>query len=110
MRLKKSSLKMLSNLLDNIHDNYFWINQVVYNKDKSEVVLQLGEKKKGPFNKVLRFSMVAEYVCEDIAGTGLNSINVITVDTVNNVIIVECNAPADIRLSMQPDFEIILEE
>jgi hypothetical protein len=110
MKLDKSSINLLSNLLDEIHDRFFWINQILYDKNKSELVLHLGERKKGPYSRALKIKAVEKYICEDIAGTNLNSINILTVDLENNIISVECNAPANIKLYVRPEFEIILDE
>lgn len=110
MRLDKSSLNRLPDLLDKVHDRYFWITQVVYDKNESKLALRLGEKKKGPFNRVLSISAVTGYVCEDIAGTGLNSIDILMIDLEKNIIIIKCNAPANIQLQVCSDFEIILKE
>ena len=99
-----SIIDHLSELLDEVHDRYFWIDAISYNGDKAEWTLRFADKKKGPFDGILRINGVTECVCEDIAGTGLNSINTVSVDLAT--ISINCNAPAKIELKVTPDFRI----
>jgi len=107
--LNKTNLEKLPDLLDEIHDRHFWIDEITYDKNCCEWKLSFGERKKGPFNRILKVTGVTQFICNDIAGTVLNSINTLLVDIDNNCITLECNAPAEIKLSVRPDFEISID-
>jgi hypothetical protein len=109
MKINRTNLNELPRLLDEIHDRHFWIDEIVYDKNQCEWKLPFGERKKGPFNRTLRITGVTQFLCNDIAGTVSNSINKPIIDLDNHCIILDCNAPAEIKLSIQPDFEISVE-
>ncbi len=114
IKLNKNSLEIMPNLLDEIHDRYFHFGNIVFDKDSGEWKLPLGEKRKHFFgkvivSKVLKVVGVTHYHCNDITGIGQNSINEVHIDLDAGTIDIECNAPAEVKVWVNPDFEMFLE-
>lgn len=109
MKLNISNLDQLKTLLDEIHDRYFMFDQIEYDSSQREWNLFFGEKKKGPFNKTLRITGVTKYIGDDTEGTVLNSLNKLIVNLDEWLITLDCNVPIDIRLNVDPCFEICTE-
>jgi hypothetical protein len=114
LTLDKDSLELLPDLMNEIHDRYFHFDDIVFSQDTGEWKMLLGEKRKRLLgkvivSKVLKITRVTHCNCTDIAGIGQNSINQIHIDLDKKTINMECNAPAEIRLSITPDFEISVE-
>jgi len=114
LRLDKDTLTSTSNLLDEVHDRYFEFDDIVFDTESGELKLYLGEKRKRFFgrvivSKVLKIRGVTDCTSADTARISQNSINNIKIDIDRGIIDIECNAPAEFRLHMKPDFEILLE-
>jgi len=106
MKLNRSSRELLPNLLDEIHDRYFDLDRIIYDKATSEWNLFFGESRKGPFDHLLKITGVTEYVCHDTEKIGIYDINELIIDLDKLLITLDCNVPLDIRLSVNPNFEI----
>jgi len=115
LKLDKNSIESMPNLMDEVHDKNFQFDDIVFSQDTGEWKMPLGEKRRALFGKViiskiLKITGVTHWNCSDIAEIGLNSINKIHVDLDRETIDIECNAPAEIRLSITPYFEISVEK
>lgn len=115
LKLDKNSTESMPDLMDEVHDRYFHFDDIVFSQDTGEWKMPLGEKRRALFGKViiskiLKITGVTHWNCADIAGIGQNSINQIHIDLDKKTIDMECNAPAEIRLSITPDFEISVEK
>ena len=106
MKLNSSNLDLLPDLLDEIHDRYFSLDDITYDKNILEWMLFFGESRKGPFERLLRISGVTDYICNDPEKIVIYDMNKLTVDLARNLITLECNVPLDIKLHIRPDFEI----
>jgi len=107
MIVDRYSLNNLGDLLDEIHDRYFWIDQIEYDENKKQCTLFLGERRKGPFNKIFRIEGVESFICEDSEGVGQNSINKIEIDLDNNYVELICNIPAKIGFYVKENFRMV---
>ena len=113
--LDKNNLESMPYLMDEIHDRYFHFDDIVFDSDSAKCKLFLGEKKKGLFGKVvvtkiLKITGATHCHCSDIAGIGQNSINEVHIDLDKGTINIECNAPAELKISVHPDFKITIEQ
>jgi len=109
MKLSRSNLDLLSILLDEIHDRYFSLDEIIYDKNALEWRLFFGESRKGPFDRILKISGVTDYICNDTEKIAIYDMNKLTVDLDKHLITLGCNVPLDIRLHIRPDFEICVE-
>jgi len=104
----------MPDLLDEIHDRYFEFDDVVFNRESGELELSLGDKRAGIFGKVIvsksfKISSVLDCICIDTAKISQNSINKIDINIEDGFIDIECNAPAEFRIYIKPDFELLLD-
>jgi len=114
LRIDKDTLTLMPDLLDEIHDRYFEFDDVVFDRESGELKLSLGDKREVVFGKVivsksLKISSVSDCICNDTAKISQNSINKIDINAEDGFIDIECNAPAEFRIYIKPDFEIFLE-
>jgi len=115
IKLDKNNLELMPDLMDEVHDRYFHFDDIVFSQDTGEWKMLLGEKRKKLFgkvivSKVLKITGVTHWNCTDTAKIKQNSVNEIHIDLSENSIDIECNAPAEIKLSITPNFEILLEQ
>ncbi len=62
----------LLGVLDLVHDRWFDLSQVKFDKASEECILFLGQKRKGPFNdRILKISGVLDVKIRDEAGIGI---------------------------------------
>lgn len=115
IKIDRNSLNLITELLDEIHDRYFHFEDIVFNKDSGELKIPLGERRRWfsmnvIVTKVLKITKMVNFHLEDTAKISQNSINEVHIDLNKGLIDIECNAPAEIRLSITPDFEISVEQ
>jgi hypothetical protein len=114
LTIGKDNIDKIDCLMDQVHDRYFDFDDIAFDESSGEWKLSLGEKRKYLLGgvvvtKVLRITGVRHCSCNDLAKIGQNSINEIHVDLHEGTIDIECNAPAEIKLSVTRDFEISVE-
>jgi len=115
IKVDKNSLYLMPKLLDEICDRYFRFDAIVFSKDSGELKLFLGEKKRWFFgeviiSKVLKITGVTHSSCIDTERIGQNSIKQVHIDLDKGTIDIECHAPAEMKHSITPDFEISVEK
>ena len=104
----KQSAKELPGLLDEIHDNYFILEQVHHYAETRLWTMFLGPTKTGPYLKKLVITKVLEWQHNDTEKIGRYTVNIVEVDTERRVIHIDCDI-LDLMIRVGAGFEIILE-
>ena len=107
IRLDVNNLQNLSPILDEIHDNWFDLNQVKYNETRQEVLIYFGEQQE-IYDKQLLIRSVNSMEVRDLAEIQVYPFNIIEVDVGKGVIQLIAAADLTITLSVNPTFEIVL--
>ncbi|MBW7991872.1 MAG: hypothetical protein FVQ84_17890 [Planctomycetes bacterium] len=109
LNINRLNLNLLSDLMDEIHDRYFNLSQVVFDREMLEWKLNFGNSKKEPFDNLLRIKGVHEYTyCKD-QGIERYMINKLEINIDKQSIIIESCQYLTLNLSINPDFEIYVE-
>lgn len=109
MNINKFNLTLLTDLIDEIHDRYFNLDEVTYDERNLEWRLFFSDSRKGPFERILKITGVVEYKCRDTERILIYDMNKIVIDINKGIIILKCNVPLDIKLYVNNNFQIYVE-
>ena len=107
IRLDVNNLQNLSPILDEIHDNWFDLNQVKYNETQQEVLIYFGEQQE-IYDKQLLIRGVNGMEVRDLARIQVYDLNIIEVDVRRGLIQLITCADLTITFKVNPTFEIVL--
>jgi hypothetical protein len=109
MNVNSSTLSLLSDLIDEIHDSEFCLSEVMFNRETGEWKLYLRKAKKEPFCNLLRITGVREYTYSKDQGIEIYMIDELIIDLDKETIVLETCQYLTLTLAVNPDFEIYLE-
>ncbi|KPK48587.1 MAG: hypothetical protein AMK72_06555 [Planctomycetes bacterium SM23_25] len=109
MQLTRDNLQLLPQLLDEIHDRYFDLQRVQYDREAGQWRLPFGDSKYGPYEHAVVVRGVREYHLQDTERIRFYCINELKFSLETESVILTCDVPIGIRLDVQPDFVVSLE-
>ena len=109
LKLNRSNLNLLSDLMDEIHDSEFCLSQVMFDREALEWQLYFRKSKKEPFDNLLRIMGIREYTYSNDQGIEIYMINKLIIDIDEQAIVIESCQYLTLNLSINPDFEIYVE-
>ena len=108
MQLTRDNLQLLPLLLDEIHDRYFDLEKVEYDKSRSQWKVVFGDSKRGPYERALVITGVEDYYLRDTERIRFYSINELQVNLQTCTLTLACNVPIIIQLRVRSDFAVVL--
>ena len=97
----------LLSVLDLVHDRWFDLSQVKFDKASEECTLFLGEKRKGPFDdRVLKISGVLDVKISDEAGIGIYDLRDLIPEPSSSSIRITSGFPLELILKVKQTCEI----
>lgn len=106
MIIDKNNLNKLSELHDKIHDRYFSLSTILYDRERLECKVRFGDKKLGPYDYLLSIKHVNDYQYRDKEKIEIYSMNKFFVNVKKESIVLECNENLNINFSVNSTFEI----
>lgn len=106
MIINKHNLEDIGLLLDEVHDRFFDIDQMDFDKIKSEVKLYLSDNIKGPFNRTLTIKQVYKVTFDDTEKIGIYDINKIIIDPKTETLNLISGFPLKIIFYLMEDYEV----
>ncbi|BCA54017.1 hypothetical protein W02_11570 [Nitrospira sp. KM1] len=92
----------MSGVLDLVHDRWFELAQVKFDRQKGEVTVPLGEKRKGPFaDKILKITGVSNITIMDDAKIGIYDLCDLIPDYSSSSIRITSGFPIEIILEIK---------
>ena len=108
MRLSRENWDDLPRVLDEIHDKYFDVDKVRYDKKTHIFRLPFSAAKWGPYDRFLDVSDVNKCFIEDTEQIGVYCLNTLVLESNASTIRILCDVPLVIRLDVGPGFAVLV--
>lgn len=99
------TLDRLPQILDLVHDRYFDLERVAYNKEAGTVTVPFGETKEQPVGRQLIIQGVREFQYDDTEQIGRYWFNKILINPARESLVIDCDI-LKLELRVSPEFQI----
>ncbi|MCY2928383.1 MAG: hypothetical protein NTV86_02605 [Planctomycetota bacterium] len=105
MNMTIDTLDRLPQILDLVHDRYFDLERVAYNKEAGTVTVPFGETKEQPVGRQLIIQGVREFQYDDTEQIGRYWFNKILINPARESLVIDCDI-LKLELRVSPEFQI----